>query len=55
MMYKIISKIIKVLGKITLAKREEQIAVSNLFSNNVKRSVRNHYDYQTNCYVDLSK
>jgi len=42
------------LGKITLAKRGEQIAVSNFFSNKVKRAVRNQYDYKSNCYVDFS-
>ena len=48
-----ISKIIKYMGKLILAKREEQIAVSNFFSNKVKRAIRNNYEYKTNYYLDV--
>jgi cytidylate kinase len=41
------------MGKLIFAKREEQIAISNFFSNKVKRDIRNNYSYKTNYYLDV--
>lgn len=50
---KLITKLILILGSVCLSPRRENIALSNLCCNKVKREVRNQYSYKSNCYVEV--
>ena len=48
-----ISTTLYYLNKIILGSKEELLAVSNLFNNKVKRSVRSKLPYKTNYYIHI--
>lgn len=50
---KTISIIIVALGALFLSPKREQIALSNLFSNEVKRDIRNKYSYKRDYWLEV--
>ena len=52
---KIISNIIVMLSMVCLSTKKENISLSNLFNNQVKRDIRNRYSYNREYYIEVSE